>query len=125
MSIKDWTNGVQHIGFPTNDMEATLAFYKKIGFEIAHEKVLDCRVCFLKLGTLVIEVYENKQALMKVGAIDHIAIDCTDINACYDEVKKEGLSPCAIETLPFWKNGVSFFKINGPNSEIIEFCQCL
>jgi catechol 2,3-dioxygenase-like lactoylglutathione lyase family enzyme len=123
--IKDYTNGVQHIGFPTNNMEATLKFYKTLGFEIAHEKVIDCRVCFLKLGTLVIEVYENKQALMKVGAIDHIAIDCTNIKACYDEVKKAGLDPCAIESLPFWENGVSFFKINGPNKEIIEFCQML
>jgi catechol 2,3-dioxygenase-like lactoylglutathione lyase family enzyme len=123
--IKDYTNGVQHIGFPTNDMETTIAFYKKLGFEIAHEKVIDCRVCFFKLGSLVIEIYENKQAVMKTGAIDHIAIDCTDADACYAEVKKAGLNPTAIETLPFWENGVSFFKITGPNKEIIEFCQIL
>ena len=29
--------GLQHIGIPTNDMDKTVEFYKKIGFEVAHE----------------------------------------------------------------------------------------
>ncbi|GHU27915.1 lactoylglutathione lyase [Spirochaetia bacterium] len=123
--IKHYTHGIQHIGLPTNDMEATLAFYRILGFEVVHEKEIDCRVCFLKLDSLVIEVYENKQALLKPGAIDHIAIDCTDIEACYHENVKAGLSPTSIEALPFWEKGVRFFKITGPNHETIEFCQIL
>jgi catechol 2,3-dioxygenase-like lactoylglutathione lyase family enzyme len=121
--IKDYTNGIQHIGLPTNDMAATLGFYQKLGFEVVHEKQIDCRVCFLKLGSLVIEAYENGQALMKAGALDHIAIDCTDINACRAEAERAGLEPTALESLPFWEKGVKFFKIAGPNHETIEFCE--
>jgi 4-hydroxyphenylpyruvate dioxygenase-like putative hemolysin len=125
MMIKDYSNGVQHIGLPTNDMEATISFYKKLGFELVHKKTTDCRVCFLQLQNLVIETYENKQAVLKPGAIDHIAIDCTDIEACYVEANNTGLKPTAIEGLPFWKKGVKFFKIEGPNRETIEFCKIL
>jgi catechol 2,3-dioxygenase-like lactoylglutathione lyase family enzyme len=123
--IKDYSNGVQHIGLPTNDMEATIAFYKKLGFELVHEKTVDCRVCFLQLQNLVIETYENKQAALKPGAIDHIAIDCTNIEAAFAEAKKLGLKLAGdgIESLPFWKNGVTFFKVIGPNAELIEYCQ--
>ncbi|MDR2739364.1 MAG: VOC family protein [Treponema sp.] len=125
--IKDYSNGIQHIGLPTNDMDATVAFYKKLGFELAHEKVLDCRVCFLKLQNLVIEAYENKQAVLKPGAIDHIAIDCTNIEAAFEEAKKLDMKFAGdtIESLPFWKNGIKFFKIIGPNAELIEYCQIL
>ena len=27
--------GFQHVGLPTNDIEATIAFYKTLGFEVA------------------------------------------------------------------------------------------
>ncbi|MDR3335033.1 MAG: hypothetical protein LBT13_09150 [Treponema sp.] len=31
----------------------------------------------------------------------------------------------AIQNLPFWGKGIKFFKIEGPNKELIEFCQIL
>jgi catechol 2,3-dioxygenase-like lactoylglutathione lyase family enzyme len=125
--LKDYSNGIQHVGLPTNDMEATIAFYKKLGFELVHEKTVDCRVCFLQMQNLVIETYENKQAVLKPGAIDHIAIDCTNIEAAFAEAKKLGLQFAGdtIESLPFWKNGVRFFKVIGPNAELVEYCQIL
>lgn len=125
--LKDYSNGIQHIGLPTNDMEATIAFYKKLGFELVHEARVDCRVCFLKLGNLVVESYENKAAVMRAGAIDHISIDCTNIDAAFADAKKAGFEIIGgkIEALPFWKNGVKFFKFEGPNKEIIEYCQIL
>jgi catechol 2,3-dioxygenase-like lactoylglutathione lyase family enzyme len=125
--LKDYTSGIQHIGLPVNDMKATVAFYRKLGFEIVHEAKVDCDVCFLRLGNLVIEAYENHQAAMKAGAIDHISLDCTDIEAAFAEAKKAGfvIMDGAIESLPFWKNGVRFFKFEGPNREIIEYCQIL
>jgi 4-hydroxyphenylpyruvate dioxygenase-like putative hemolysin len=121
-----FTAGVQHIGIPTNDMGGTIGFYKTLGFEIVHEAMADCRVVFLKLGNLVIETYENHQAVMKNGAVDHIALDTTDIDAAYAFAKESGLKlTCGIESLPFWSKGVKFFKVEGPNCETIEFCQIL
>ena len=72
MDLKNYSTGVQHIGIPTNDIEKTIAFYQKLGFEIALQTVneeADEKVAFLELETLVIETYENKAAKMESGAI--------------------------------------------------------
>ena len=56
--------GLQHIGLPTNDMEATLAFYQSLGFTLAHQADNDGeRVCFLQLAGVCIEAYENGRAV--------------------------------------------------------------
>jgi catechol 2,3-dioxygenase-like lactoylglutathione lyase family enzyme len=126
-----FTTGLQHIGIPTNDMNATIDFYHRLGFTLDFETVIkeeNCRVCFFKLDNLCIEAYENRQAVMKSGAIDHIAIDTIDIDAAFEFAKKGGFKMLntEIQFLPsFWANGVKFFKIEGPNRENIEFCQIL
>lgn len=124
-----YVKGLQHIGIPTKDMEATIAFYTKIGFEIAYETVLegDVRVVFLELAGIVIEAYESDEAKMEYGAIDHVAIDVTDIKSVYDEICAMGLNNLndKINALPFWEKGVKFFIIEGPNKERVEFGQIL
>ena len=68
-------------------MDATKAFFAKLGFEPAFETVNDgAKVAFLKLENLVIETYESDEATMKAGAIDHVAIDVKDIEETYKEV---------------------------------------
>ena len=86
MDLTTYATGIQHIGIPTNDIETTIAFYHKLGFETALETVneeANERVAFLKLGTLVIETYENKSAKLEAGAIDHVAIDVKNIEEIY------------------------------------------
>ena len=105
MSFPQVLTGVAHIGIPTNDLDKTIAFYKKLGFVSALETVNKAageRVAFLQLGDLMIETYENHRAAEKAGAIDHVALATTDI-----------------------ENGVRFFMVEGPNKERIEFCQKL
>ena len=107
--MKEYLTGIQHIGIPTKDMDATVAFYQKLGFEIAFETINEAngaRVVFLKLNNLVIETYEEKEIKMEYGSIDHLAIDVTDIEKTYEEVCALGLN-------------------NGPNRECIEFSQML
>ena len=55
-------NGLQHIGIPTNDMDKTLSFYKKLGFEIALEtKDGETRVAFLKpVSYTHLDVYKRQ-----------------------------------------------------------------
>ena len=128
MSLKEQINGLQHIGVPTKNMEETITFYGKLGFEIAFETVNDGdRVVFLKFGSLVIETYESKDATMKSGAVDHIALDVKDIEKTYELINQEGLNTTkdTIHFLPFWENGVKFFTIEGPNKEKVEFSQYL
>lgn len=130
MDLKTYTTGIQHIGIPTNDIEKTIAFYKKLGFEVALRTVnkeAGEKVAFLKLETLVIETYENKAAKLESGAIDHVAINVKDIEEVYQYIEHKQINTTkdTIHFLPFWENGVRFFIIEGPNRERIEFSQYL
>lgn len=129
-NFKMFITGLQHIGIPTNDMEATVSFYEGIGFEAVYRTVneaADEKVTFLQLGNVMVETYENKSAVLMDGALDHIALDVTDIDAVFGLAKEKGLQmiDTEIQFLPFWKNGVKFFRISGPNKEKIEFNQYL
>ena len=61
------------------------------------------------------------------GAIDHLALDVKNIDACYDKAREQGYEIVSrgIEELPFWEKGVRFFIILGPNQERIEFNEML
>lgn len=126
--IKDRIKGMQHIGLPTNDMKKTIAFYESLGFEIAtrHDDG-GVDVVFLTLGDICIESYENGHAVGFHGAIDHICLDVDDIEKVWDDAKAAGLNfiDTEINFLPFWKNGVRFFNVLGPNHEKVEFGQIL
>lgn len=128
MALSEYVTGIQHVGIPTNDMEATLAFYEALGFRLTYHTVNGSeKVCFLQLGNLCIETYENGNAALKAGAVDHIAIDVTDIEAAYRAVQALGCDFLVegISYLPFWERGIRYFVILGPNQEKIEFCQIL
>ena len=143
MEIKDFTIGVQHIGIPTNDIKKTIEFFQLLGFAIAFRTINGPEeVAFLQLHNLVIETYQNHQAKMEYGAIDHIAIDVKNIDALFEEVKAKAIEAEKVATekqatslfrmldtqvngLPFWEKGVKFFTIEGPNKEKIEFCERL
>ncbi|MBQ6373790.1 MAG: VOC family protein [Clostridia bacterium] len=126
MAFKKVATGLQHIGVPTNDIAKTIAFYESLGFEVAHRTQNgDEQVAFLKLGDLMIETYQNFKAVGINGAVDHIAINVTDVDEARriaDEMKLEVIEA---DQLPFWDNGVKYFVILGPNKEKIEFNQYL
>ena len=120
--------GIQHIGLPTADIEKAKAFYQELGFEIPYETVLPGpqKVAFLQSGTMMIEMYED-ETVGAAGAINHVAMDCKDIEAAFAMAKDRGYTILSndIEDLPFWENGVRFFIIEGPDKERIEFNQKL
>lgn len=131
MNPRQYITGIQHIGIPTNDMEKTISFYTELGFEIALSTVNEAaggeKVVFLRLGNVTIEAYENHQASEQIGAIDHLALDVTDIEAVWESIRDKGctLLDDSIQFLPFWDHGVRFFTILGPNKEKVEFSQML
>lgn len=130
MEIKDYAIGLAHIGIPTKDMEKTLEFYYALGFENILSTVNEAtgqKVNFLKLGNVVMETYDEDNAAMCYGGIEHVAIDVKDIQAVYDLVCAKGLNTLndQINFLPFWENGVKYFTIEGPNKEKVEFSQFL
>lgn len=44
MELREQLNGIQHVGIPTNDIETTIAFYEKLGFEMAFRTVMRRRM---------------------------------------------------------------------------------
>ena len=129
-NFQQYITGLQHIGIPTNNLEATIAFYETFGFQVAFQTVneaADERVAFLRLGDVTVETYENKQAALLNAALDHVALNVTDIEEVFRMEKEKGFCMLdeEIQFLPFWENGVRFFTLLGPNKEKIEFSQYL
>lgn len=123
-------HGLQHVGIPTNNLKKSILFYEGLGFEnvyqVLNEKAGE-EVAFLRLGNLTLEIYETHSACMKVGAVDHIALDVEDIESVFADLGAKGyaLPDEGIQYLPFWENGVRFFTIMGLNKEKVEFCERL
>lgn len=127
-SIEQYTNGLQHVGIPTLDMTATTDFWKKFGFTLKGSfENGPVMVKFFELNNLVIETWEAsiEEANQKVGAINHISIDTDDAEALFAALKGNDLNVLndEVQQLPFWENGIKFFNIQGPNQEIVEFCE--
>ena len=130
MELSSLTTGIQHIGVPTTDIVRSAAFYESLGFRTELDTINEtngARVVFLRLHNLVIETYESPDAVGQPGAIDHIALDATDVDAAFVQAKAQGLNVLDEEVhfLPFWEKGVRFFTVLGPSSEKVEYCQRL
>ena len=122
-SFRNNVTGIQHLGIPTADLNKTIEFYQGLGFEVTWQNPGE--VAFLQNGTLVIETYAVDAPAMKNGAIDHVALNVTDIEAAWKDAQACGYETedSAINFLPFFEKGVKFFTIIGPNREKVEFNQ--
>lgn len=133
--LMDLCDGLQHIGIPSSDVAASCRFYEGLGFERAFQTVIrgSQDVVFYKSGNLVLEIYgaEESDTAANVkrapGPVDHIAVDCLDVEAAFALAQERGYDIVSdgIEELPFWEHGVRFFMIAGPDGERLEFDQRL
>lgn len=128
--MKEYLCGIHHIGLPTKDMDATIAFYSKLGGEIFFEKTVQnngkpVRVVHLMLSNLLIEAYERDETPGVAGAVDHIAIEVSDIEAVYKRVKEMRLELMVDEigVSDYWPRPARWFFVIGCNGERIEFEQ--
>ena len=84
-------------------------FYESLGFEEAFRAARQKGgpVVFMKLKGLMVELYQRENTAGHPGAIDHVAIDVTDIAAAFDMVQK--MEYLVLEKgicfLPFWQKG--------------------
>ena len=79
-----YTTGLQHIGIPTNSLDASMEFYQGLGFELFFKTD---RVIFMKLHGLLIELYESEDLSRKSGCIDHISINVKDVESLFEQMK--------------------------------------
>lgn len=131
-------NGLQHIGIPVTDLAASEAFYERLGFTNAMKAPFTIdgetgNCSMMRRDSILIELYQMppKQLVAikdrKDGRIDHIAFDVPDADKAMATLKRNGFN--VVEDSPvelkFWKNGVRFFFITGPDGERLEFNQVL
>jgi lactoylglutathione lyase len=134
----DFIHKVQHIGIPAHNLEISIPFYERLGFENVMESPFEFdggygTCVMMKNHEVIVELYQmpDKQLAeikqRKNGHVDHFAIDVSDVDVAFDTLKKAGFE--ILEStptfLPFWKNGTRFFNVKGPSGETIEFNQIL
>lgn len=95
---------IDHIGIIVKDIKAATSTYRKIGFEIQSEEVIEAtkaKVAFLPIGETYIELVEPAEMkknemtgldLSKEG-IHHVAIKVASIDDVVKELKKKGIRP--------------------------------
>lgn len=127
--MREVLTGVQHIGLPTKTFADSCEFYRMLGFEPVYEtrQPNGGKVAFYQLGNLQMEIYEADNIADRDGAVDHVSLDCTDIDKAYGEISAMGLPVVSdgIEQLDYWDRGIRFFHVRGPAGEKIEICQKL
>ncbi len=124
--LTEYVDGYQHVGIPTDDIKKTEEFYLGLGFSLKYEtRNNGLPVKFFEYGNVLIETYEKEGGASNVrGAIDHVALNCTDIVSCVKEAKEAGYEfDEGPAYLPFWDHGVAYITIIGPNREVVEFIQ--
>lgn len=128
MEIKDFINGLQHVGIPTEKMLQSITFYQQLGFKLVNQEIQPNGggVAFLENNDFIVELYEQKNLDGHTGVIDHIALQVSEeIDTLFEMIQAKDYPVLSegIETLAYWNKGISFFIIEGPNKEKIEFCE--
>ena len=126
VNVSAYSDGLQHIGLPTAEVQKTIDFYQGLGFTLATRHDINGRdFAFMKLGNLRIEVIPNDKPTMRAGAVDHICLNVTKIEELYKKIKDAGYKMIDqnIVDIAFWEKGARYFFIEGPNKERIEFCE--
>ena len=136
MTIK--INHLQHIGIPVTDLNASAAFYRRLGFENVMQAGFAYNgdkgsVIMMQRESMLMELYQMpEKELVEIrgrsnGHIDHIAFDVDDIDLTFKTLKDSGFD--VIEESPvflsFWQKGCRYFNILGPDGERLEFNQIL
>ena len=131
-------NSLQHIGIPVTDINPSVLFYEKLGFDNVMSTTFSYNndkgnVVMMRLNDIIVELYQMPPKELEEirnrtnGHIDHIAFDVDDIDATFSVLKEAGFN--IIEPQPvflaFWQNGCKYFNITGPDGERLEFNQIL
>lgn len=119
-----------HLGIPTSNIDRAVEFYSSLGFKVVNTETIPekgLRVAFLTLKDFMLEIYQGEGTNPVCGSINHIALDVSDISTLFDEIRRSGKYKIisGIEELPFWNNGIRYFKIEDEDGVVIEFCERL
>ena len=119
--------GLAHIGIFTADLDASVAFYKQLGFKVDAECAPGPRLTFMSLGTCLLELIcpPDPAALEKRnpnGWIGHVCIECHHIDEVVADFKARGIIPETAQVSYSDKilGGIKNIFFDGPSGEAIE-----
>jgi lactoylglutathione lyase len=114
--------GLAHIGIFVKDMDASIDFYKRLGFVLDTEENAGVRLAFLSAGTCLIELIEQPDAARPAGAVDHVAVTVDDLDAAILRAAENGIEIDAstVRSLDIL-GGVKNVFFSGPDGERLEF----
>ena len=130
--------GIQHVGIPVTNLQKSVQFYNKLGFDNVMEgqfshnnEIGNARM--MKRGEAIVELFMLPESELagirsrKDGHIDHLAFDVADVDKAFSELKKAGFQIDENEpvSLSFWEKGCKYFTVIGPDNEKLEFNQLL
>jgi len=119
--------GLAHIGVFVKDMDASIDYYKRLGFTLDNEENVGIRLAFLSAGTCLIELVEQKNSEARpAGVVDHVAVAVDDIEAMIARAGENGISidPSQVKTVQIL-GGIKNVFFDGPDGERLEFFEYL
>ncbi|BDR13264.1 VOC family protein [Vibrio sp. STUT-A11] len=119
-----------HIGIPVQDVETSVNFYQKLGFDILERHQLDSgnggknHIAFATKNGVLLEFYQlhGETTSKREGAINHVAIKVENLGEVQNLLGELDIPLVDGPTsLPFGQNGMTYMMIEGPDRERIEF----
>ena len=114
--------GLAHIGIFVKNMDASIDYYKRLGFKLDKEEALGIRLAFLSAGTCLIELVEKTDIPTRSdGMVDHIAMVVDNIDAAIANAKANGIKIEGEVGFAPILGGIKNVFFEGPDGERLEF----
>ena len=135
----DNVGGWSHLGIPVININKSVAFYQRFGFNTIMETGVpvgdgrEVKITIVEKGGLNLEFYQLlEEALPEIrsrtdGHVDHVAIGVREIDKAFAELKSVGIQPLEEEpvSMHYWENEIRYFTFRGPDGEKIQLQQTL
>ena len=126
-------NGLAHIALYTNDLQASLAFYERLGGRLTDraESKKPSGTNLLAMVQMpgfyleIIEPHDGSPVTAEGGVFPHIAMEVDDIDAAAAELKSRGITTFRTEnpmSMPIF-GGIRNIFFTGPDGELLELLQ--
>lgn len=132
--MQDHYKGLAHVAVFTQDMEASIAFYEKIGGTLDQRAELTkpegvLQLALVNFAGITIELLQPPgPAPKQEGNIPHIAVYVDDVDATAADIRAAGIDTFmtpAKDVLPTLFGGMENWFFKGPNGEQIELMKML
>lgn len=124
-------SGLSHIGLPAKNMKASVGFYEQFGFSVLVQRfgLNGFNYTYMSNGSCIIGLPESTAGgsgaeRRPCGAIDHLALNCEDIEALYMYCKSKSYKILSqeIERNEIWApRKCRSFMIEAPDGVRLEF----